>query len=760
MMENQTEEPRNTRGQKYNGQPGESEEEKRAGQLRDALSAMVMSRIQTAQDARTSSGIEDVWEEAEDLFEGRDALTVDASGRANVQGKVSTRQDSEGNGAGNKSRILLNIIKPKTVSAVSRVQEMLVPHDEKPWEIEPTPIPELDEAIDAQDDSPVQLADGATQPAHLVAQMVKDQASDAAKAMGLWIEDQFVMGKNDRKAGTVYAEMRKAIHNAGKLGTGVLKGPYMIARKFRRWSIEPKSRVAALEIEIRPCPTSKSIDPRDLFPDPSCGDDVHNGSYIIERDYLTARQLRDLADDDTYDRAAIAQALRDGPVSRARDPMRSRDSGIGVVQDSEVYETFYYYGDVDIDTMAAMGLDSDTEGLTEDERVLASVPAIITIVNGQAIKAVVNPLETGAFPYDLFVWEPVSGQPWGRGVPSKGAAPQKILTAAIRRMMENAGMSAGPQVVTAGNGCIVPSDGSNAIVGRKHWNFFPNDMVDDVRKAFAVFNIPSMQRELLEILRMALEMLDQLTNLPLLLQGMAGAAPETLGGMELLMQNSNSPLRVIAKQFDDQIIVPHMGRYYDLGMQIAPENCRGDSRIVARGSTALIQREMAKELLMQLFPIADDPVLRIDKAKLLKELASGHGFNLKAIQYTDDEWKAKQEEMSKQGPPQDPAMQVAQVRSEALIQAAQLRVQDAQQERQFKAQESAQDRQAAAQLQQMEREIEMMRLAGHENVSLASIKAMLAGKAMDDKTKRELKAADFASRASEMELARDTGNGI
>lgn len=760
MMGKQTDEPRNTRGKPHYGQDGEPAEDVRDKQLREALSVMVMSRIQAAQDARTSSGIEDVWEEAEDLFEGRDALTVDASGRGNVQGKVSSRQDSEGNGANNKSRILLNIIKPKTNSAVSRVEEMLVPHDEKPWDSEPTPIPELDEAIESKDKSPVQLSDGAPQPAYLVAQMVKDQAAEASKNMNLWIEDQFVMGKNDRKSGTVYAEMRKVIRAAGKLGTGVLKGPYMIARRFRRWKIDPKSRVAELEIEVKNCPTSKCIDPRDLFPDPSCGDDVHNGSYIIERDYLTARQLRDLADDDSYDRAAIAQALRDGPVSRAIDPMRSRDSGIGVVQDSEVFETFYYYGDVDIDTMAAMGLDGDSEGLTEDERILAAVPAIVTIVNGKAIKAVVNPLETGAFPYDLFVWEPVSGQPWGRGVPSKGAAPQRIMTAAIRRMMENAGMSAGPQVVTAGNGCIVPSDGSNAIVGRKHWGFFPNDVIDDVRKAFAIFSVPSMQKELLEILRMALEMLDQLTNLPLLLQGMTGAAPETLGGMELLMQNSNSPLRVIAKQFDDQLIVPHLGRYYDLGMQIAPENCRGDLRMVARGSTALVQREMAKELLMQLYPIADDPALRIDKAKLIKELASGHGFNLKAIQYTDDEWKARQEEMAKQGPPQDPALQVAQVRSEALIQAAQIRTQDAQQDRQFKAQESAQDRQAAAMLQQMEREIEMMRLAGNENVSLASIKAMLAGKAMDDKTKRELKAADFASRAQEMELARTTGEGI
>jgi hypothetical protein len=736
---------------------GEGEGETR-DRVRLALSEMVDGLIREAVNGRIESGIEDVWEDAEDLFEGRDSLTIDARGNSNIAGKTTAapRQATDG-----KSRILLNIIKPKTNSAVARVQEMLVPHDEKPWDLRPTPIPDLDQAIEDENETPVQLADGKSAPAMLVAQYLKDQATQAADNMATWIEDQFVEGPNDRKGSTVYAEMRKVIANAGKLGTGVLKGPMMISTKVRRWNIDKARGVAELMIATKDRPTSKNIDPRDLFPDPSCGEDIHAGSYIVERDRLTVRQLRDLARDEGYDREAIARCIAAGPTSIQHTMTGadvSRTQSLGVVQSAKRFEVFHYYGDISLDTLRVLKPDSALVA-TDLELALASVPCIVTMCNGEAIRVSVNPLESGAFPFDIFVWEPVAGQPWGRGVPTKGESAQRILTASVRRMLENAGMSAGPQIVKARN--VTPSNNRNEITGRKLWDFTPDEIIDDVRKAFAIFNIPSLQKELMEILRMALEMIDQLTNLPLLMQGMVGAAPETLGGMQLLMANSTSPLRVIAKQFDDQLIYPHLTRYYDLGMQIAPEACKGDSSIIPKGSTTLVQREMAREILMQLYPVANDPELRINKGKLVAEMCKGHGFALSTIQYTEDEWKARQdEEAQKGGPPPDPALQVAQVRSQALIQAAQLKTQDAQQERQFKAQEAAQDRQAADALAQLQREIEMMKLAGHEHISLASVKAMLTTQLMKDKTTREVKAADYASRAAEMDLARETGSGV
>lgn len=731
------------------------EEGDHSERIRNLFAEMVDGRIREAINARIESGIEDVWEEAEDLFEGRDALTVDSRGMANIAGKRTSTQQRPADGS---SRILLNIIKPKTASAASRVQEMLVPHDERPWELKPTPVPELDEAVEKQDEREVALADGKTAPAALVAQMLLERARQTNDAMADWIEDQFVEGPNDRKGSTVYAEMRKVIAQAAKLGTGALKGPYMISTRVRRWRQGPGGETS-LTIEERERPTSKCVDIRDVFPDPNCGDDIHKGEFLVEREFMTARQLRDLARNPRYDATAIGQAILAGPTAfrqTTAGPDLARTQALGVVQGAKAFEVYHYYGDVAVDVLNAM--QTDLRAVSQAELALASVPCVVTMCNGEPIRVSINPLESGAFPIDLFAWEAVSGQPWGRGVPTKAEAAQRILTASVRRMMENAGTSAGPQVVKARN--ITPANQRNEIVGRKLWDFVPDELCDDVRKAFAVFNIPSMQRELMEILRMALEMVDQLTNLPLLLQGMVGAAPDTLGGMQMLMTNATSPLRVIAKQYDDSIVYPHLSRYYDLGMQIAPAKCRGDSTVVPRGSTALVQREMAREVLAQLYPVSGDPELKINKAKLIAEMCKAHGFNFATVQYTDAEWAERQKELANQPPPVDPQLQVAQIRSQAMVQVARARMEDAQQDRAFKAQENAQDRIAAARLQQIERDIEMMRLAGHENISLSSIKAMLSAQVMKDKTTREVKAADYASRAQEMRLAEETGSGI
>ena len=53
--------------------------------------------------------------------------------------------------------------------------------------------------------------------------------------------------------------------------------------------------------------------------------------------------------------------------------------------------------------------------------------------------------------------------------------------------------------------------------------------IDDVRKAFQLFTVPNVQAPLAEIIKMAQEWADQLANIPLLMQGITGASPETPG---------------------------------------------------------------------------------------------------------------------------------------------------------------------------------------------------------------------------------------
>lgn len=706
--------------------PADPAAEQDGQSLGDKLAAQVQQRIKEAMDQRRGSGIEEIWDEDTDQYNGFDDLSLPSKG-VKDQGNASTKPRADG-----RSRVFVNITKPKTDSAVARVAEMLLPNDDKPWGIEPTPIPDIDE------DETYQLADGTKAKGKDVAAVVMARAAEKADAMADWIEDKFVEG-------SVYGEMRKVVRDAGRIGTGVLKGPFMVGRDKRKWSIA--GGIASLEISAEVAPTSKRVDPRDFFPDPACGEDIHAGSYCVERDYLTARQLRALAKDPTYDRQAIAAALKEGPSVRARDYNRFQDNPGETLIDSAVFEVYYYYGDVDPATLMDLGVPEaeigmDAAAVSElDEAMLqlVSMPAIVTMLNGKPIKAAVNPLDTGEFPFDVFPWEPMDGQVWGRGVPRKMATAQRIVNASTRAMLENAGLSGGVQIGIT-EGALEPADGRYEIVGRKLWKFKANDFISDIRQAMQIWTIPSVQQELMNIIDFGLKMADEMTNLPMVMQGQSnregGASAETLGGMTLAMNAATAPLRVIAKQFDDYLVIRHLRRYYDLGMQMGPEEAKGDLQIKARGSTVLLQREIAREFLPQLYPLSQDPQLRINPEKLAVEICRSQGFRLEDVQYSEDEWNALQDQLSQQPPPQDPRIAAAQIRADADAKRTEAQTALERQRMEFDAQQHAEQRAVDAYLADLEVQVQVMELGNRKEISLAEVKAMLAKAAADSRDKR------------------------
>jgi len=697
-----------------------------------ALGATVARRIREAMQARQDSGIEEIWQEDADQYEGIDELSVNT--RHNTNSPLR-----EPDGSTPRSRVFMNITKPKTEVGVARVQEMLVPHDDKPWEIGPTPIPELDDAVEAKDQTPLTLADGTQAPAEVVAKTLIAKAAEKALGMADWIEDQLVEG-------SAYAEMRAVIRDAGRIGTGILKGPFPVYRESRKWSMQ--DGVSALQIVSALGYQSKRIDPRDFFPDPSCGENIHQGSFVCERAYMTARQLRKLAQEDGYDAQAIALALREGPKRKARTD--TRDTTEGTASDSQVFEVWFYYGDVEPEDLVVMGV--VPEQIPEEDIALASVPSIVTMLNDRPIKAVVNPLETGEFPYDVFPWRPVEGQIWGRGIPRAMAVAQRGLNAALRAMLRNAGLSAGAQIGIM-EGALAPANGRNEIVGDKVWLFRPNEFCDDIRKAMNVWTIPSIQEQMANIIVYFEQKADELTNLPMLLQGMQGTAPELLGGMKMLMANAMSPLRVIAKQFDDFLIVPHLKRYYAAGMQDGPEDAKGDLTVKARGSSALVQRDISREFMVQAYQLAQRPGSRIDPDKLDMEVMRSHGINVDSITFTDEVWKDRQEQMAQQPPPKAPAVEAAEIRANAQVQVAQSRDQLMVEKIKVDTDRDTMHLQAQTERTAMEREgmleelrlrerIALLQYATQERISLQDAKVALARDTMKLTLQRELAGAD------------------
>jgi hypothetical protein len=102
-----------------------------------------------------------------------------------------------------------------------------------------------------------------------------------------------------------------------------------------------------------------------------------------------------------------------------------------------------------------------------------------------------------------------------------------------------------------------------------------------------------------------------------------------------------------------------------------------------------------------------------------------------------EEDQEEKEQPQQQMPPQ---AAVAQIRVQGEMERAKMNQQSDMEELQFKADQAAQDRQHEKEIKNLEVQMLMLKLANEKNISLDSIKAMLASDSMKLQTQKELAA--------------------
>lgn len=727
--------------------------------------------------SRYSYGVDKRWLEDEDQYNAKDNINKAASQMMTSveQGYPVTTQQAKPH----RSTVFIGMTRQKTNAAEARLADILLPTDDRNWGIQPTPDPYLMKM--ARDSRPADiglLQQGMPQqgmlgqpmppppdgmqpppPGMLGGQMppspqpgqplmtpdgrparmkdvARDKLNDAnkkAEAMQTEIDDQLVECDYN-------SELRKVIHDAAVLGTGVIKGPIVTNRTRRAWQPYRDmsgQMVHQVEIVDEIAPASFRVDPRNVWPDPACGENIHNGKGIYEREQMTIRQVRDLAKQPGFMKNQLRKVLEEGPKKSATlQELKDEDQRD---MTREVYEMWTYWGEVDYEDMNSAGVDVGEK----DE--LRSLSACVVMINNTVVKAFLNPLDDGGIPYDFYVWEKVAGSCWGYGIPYLMRAQQKVLNAAWRQMMDNAGVSSGPQIVVKPS-VIQPADKQWQLSARKIW--YATDDMDDVRKAFAAFEFNSHQEELAGIIKMATELADAETGVPTIVQGEKGAAPDTVGGMQMLMNSANVVLRRLVKQFDDMITKPHIRRYYDYNMMYGEdEEIKGDFSIDARGSSALMVRDIQNQAFLNLLAAGANPIYGkyLDAKKLFEKALQAQHIDPAEV-FKPEEEIEKIEEAEKQaaaqGPGPDPRIAAAQIRAQSDMQKVQAQNQGDMAELQTRLQIAQFNMQSRSEELQMTREIEMLKMANTQNLSLEQIKAKLADTAMRERGKKELFAAE------------------
>lgn len=728
----------------------------------EALSASIAGKRKEAIDFRKASGIEDVWLACEEAY-----LGIDDMNRAEFSGAKWAKPTSMSTGLTanvnkpdpTRSTAFVRLTSRYVDGAAAKLGEIILPIDEKAFQFKPTPIADLVVPPEMQGTMPGMQPQQAMPPAPEGAmpgpapapqQPAMQGAAPAMQGMppppapvDPIVQAQKAAAEMAERAETrIYdwmteskypAEARKVIKDAARIGVGVLKGPFPVVR-HKKAMIKQEGDAAVMEIQQSIAPAVQWVDPWNFYPADSCGENIHDGDYVFEKDFLSTSQLKALKHEPGYLADKIDKVLKEGPNKAFIDSDRSDNRHVS----KNRYEVWYCSCTItrqDLCCTQAVGYEDVAD---EQEEVFA----ILTMVNDTIIRCIINPFDSGRFAYNVMCWSRRPGHWAGVGVGEKMMMPQRSVNAATRALFNNAGLSSGAQIIIDQLG-IVPADGSWTLTPNKIWYKTGESPTTNVRDAFVAILIPSVQKEMSAIIEYGMRLAEESTGIPLIAQGQQGpTSPQTFGQAELQNNNSLTWLRDIGYGFDDQITEPLVDAFYEwlLLDPNVPENEKGDFNINAHGSIALVERAIQEQTMIGLLQVSQNPAFEIDPAKLFEEYLKAKRMDPSKILLSDED-KAKRAQMPQ---PAAPQIEAAKIRAQADQEKTQMQLQADQQkfqaEAQLEMQKAQADAQLARELAQLENQTQQIRIKTDTDRDTAFVNA----NAMRDRTNAEMQMQELA----------------
>ncbi|TPN11718.1 hypothetical protein [Mesorhizobium sp. B2-1-2] len=707
-----------------------------------------------------------------------------------------------------RSRLFINLTRPKTNAMGARFKDLLFPTDEKNWGIQPTPVPRMTEAAEAaaaqareleqqalaaqqqaaqpQPQGPGAQPQGqpAQQPDPAQQQQAQQLAQQAKAAKDAWAKLSGVLEEARRRSSLMAETMddqltecgyqsikRDQIDWAMKIGTGVTKGPITGDRMRRGWKQKPiqgpdgqpvvdpvtgQHKVEGphyLDMAEGDQPGFRLVDPWGFFPDMDVAR-IEDGNGVFERHLMNPKKLRELQRLNNFDVDALRRLLSSKPISNAPAYISQLRNIRGEAQDiaGPVYHVWEYNGPLEPDQMRMLALAMNNEVAYKHVAAvdpLTQVNACVWFCDNEVLKFALYPYDSGECMYSVFNLVKDESCVFGYGMPSILRDLQAAFNAAWRTMMDNAGLSAGPQVVID-KSTIEPADGDWKLRQRKIW--YATKGITKENPPFQVYQIQNNQAELMNIIILAERLTDLVSTVPQMTQGEMGSMPKNtpFGTTVLTMNNANVVFRDGIKNFDDDVTVPDLRRLYDWNMQFNPKDeIKGDYDVKATGSAVLLVREMQAQSLMAIaMNFGGHPVYgpMLKNRDLLRKIFQAHMIPADEVMLSDEQIDAvlaiaakQAAEDAKAGAKTDNSLQVAMLNRQTQMDRIKADVELANMDGDYKLRAA-----------KFARDTAMMTLAGQNNMDMEKLRVMLEKSDKDIQAKLTMKQMDLQSSERKM----------
>jgi len=560
------------------------------------------------------------------------------------------------NESGARSKVFVGLTRTKVMAAYSRIVDLLFQHGDAFFAVETTAIPQIDplRAMEMRQMAMQQImAVSGQQPEgyeDLIAQRMeeleeefkdieKQIAEVAAEEMTTVIQDQLQESNAEQK-------LKESILEACIFGSGAVKaGTVKIDRKQSYSKVldqnTGQTTFALAQIE-EVAPEVESVSIFDLYPDPYCTD-LEDCDGLFRRHILTRKQLRDLAELPGFDGSMIRYLLKNNRkgnhTEEDHEKTRRKIAGINEHTESHRYEVIEYWGNVD-------GLDLKDHGveLPEDADETEDYSACVWFCGGKVLKVMLNPIMGYKVPYHIFPYERAPHQFWGTGVPRMMRDSQVTMNAATRIWIDNLALSSGPMVEVNTDLLAAGEDPTDI----HPWRVFLREGGDGSMPAVRWYQPIANANGLNQIVELFRRFADETTSLPSYTHGeQTRSLNKTATGISMLMGAANVALKSTIKNIDDFLLEPMIEALFHFNMEFGTnEKAKGDLKIVPRGSTALVQKEVQSQRLLQFLSLVSNPMdaALVDRNQLLRDIAQSMDIDPDEIIKSEERLQLEQQQ--------------------------------------------------------------------------------------------------------------------
>lgn len=707
------------------------------------LCRMFGEKLDAAIRAKQKSGCEDRWIKDGENYSGEAGKKDDSFEQTiilNAAGGIPRKRSP------NKSKVNVNITKPRTKTGAARLANIAAPNDDRSWTLVDKNVKSDQTDQDAGDAFSGIYPQG--DPQEIVGNS-RDVKTKKNKVLAM----QDVIDAQLSKTG-FYEKLREIIHrHLAVFGTAIFKGPIITKRAKKRWeqmSTTDGRVIHAIAINEELVPESYVVNPFDFFPDETCGENIHNGSHVFERAYLSPKMVRDLIDDTTYISEKLLEVLEEGP-SRSRTYTAGDAALYGekIGRDKQ-FEKWSFVGQISTKDFSGAGFDVPDHYTEAD-----TVNVCVEIINDKIIKAHLNPLESGEFPYDVAVLDPVEGHWTGTGWPFDLRTQQAVLRSLWRMAMDSGGL--GTHIVMKRNKVEPAIPGDFNMSGNHFW-FAAHD-VENVSNVFAPHELHPKLDKLIPLVEMTLRFIDEEALIPKIMRGEQDAQPETRGGFNARMSMADIITANIVRRLEDTLIKGHLSRYYDYNMQYHEDSSiKGDYEIVPHCSTTLIAKDQQNNARWQALALVNNPALAhmIKSSAILRDAFSSEGLDTEYI-FSDQEIidkEAKMAQAQQVSPDKQAELETKRYIADSVERAQTAKLQTLSQQQQIDNEQTDQEMAARAdqhkldhdyrlQVKSMDIEIAKMKVEIARLNKIDEIKAGMARTAIQEGTKKEITMANI-----------------